>query len=125
MNVTEIGKKSVCIVRFRQPIDADHPGYQQYAKIVGMPKLTPAEWLEAVQPPGPGKYFQVTVDPGKFSSTGNNLRFGETAGDEIVGWQPTVWMDVVEILGEWEDENIPPTLHYRAVPGVTAEVNTR
>lgn len=66
----------------------------------------------------PGKFFQVTVDPGKLSPSGKFIRFGANPGDELVGWQPVEWMVIADILGEWTDDQ-PPQLEYKAQEGVT------
>lgn len=58
-----------------------------------------------------GEYFQVTIDPAKVSPSGEFIRFGDSPGDEIVGWQRGKAISVVEILGKWEG-NAPPTLEY-------------
>lgn len=88
MKISDVKKKSVAIVTF----------------------TTPDQFVYAA----PGKYFQVTIDPGKLSPDGNFIRFGNNGGDELLGWQPSQWIEVCEVLGEWDSEK-PPTLFYRGV----------
>lgn len=57
----------------------------------------------------PAEYFQVTIDPRYVSKSGEFIRFGQTLGDEIVGWQRVQAMTVVEILAEFE-EGQPPAV---------------
>lgn len=57
----------------------------------------------------PGMLFQVTIDPAKISPAGDYIRFGDTPGDEITGWQRCSCMSVVEVLGDWEDGDDTPT----------------
>jgi len=59
----------------------------------------------------PGEYYQVTIDPDKISQSGQFIRFGDTPGDELIGWQRCKALCVIEILGEWDGEN-PPSLRY-------------
>ena len=58
----------------------------------------------------PAEYFQVTIDPNFISPSGEFIRFGNTPGDEIMGWQRAAALTVVEILGEWEDDE--PVFQY-------------
>lgn len=69
----------------------------------------------------PAEYFQVTIDPSKISPSGEFIRFGETTGDEIIGWQRAGALTVVEILGEWDGDE-PPTFHYGTHGKVTMVV---
>lgn len=76
--VTDITKKCTAIVRFG-------------------PSGTAMDGIKS------GEYFQVTIDPTKVSPSGEYIRFGETGGDEIMGWQRAAAISVVEILGDWID----------------------
>ena len=73
----------VCIVRFVAS-EADPLG-------VGMPQRTCI-------------HMQVTVDPAKCSAGGRFIRFGETQGDELMGWQRRDWLVVEEVLGELSED---------------------
>lgn len=59
-----------------------------------------------------GEYFQVTIDPKKISPSGEFIRFGNEPGDEITGWQRCASMCIVEILGAWQEDGLPPLLQY-------------
>lgn len=80
----EITKKSVAIVKFG-------------------PAGFPTDGLR------PAEYFQVTIDPRYVSKSGEYIRFGQTAGDEIMGWQRVAALTVVEVLAEFESDE-PPTI---------------
>ena len=69
----------------------------------------------------PAEYFQVTIDPSQISPSGEFIRFGNTLGDEIIGWQRAAALTVVEILGEWVDEK-PPEFHFGESGKVTMMV---
>jgi hypothetical protein len=69
--VSEITERIIAIVRFGPPTESDG--------------------LRA------GEYFQVCVDPYKFSPCGTFIRFGMYPGDEIVGWQHA---DRLFVVGE-------------------------
>lgn len=64
-----------------------------------------------------GEYYQVTIDPNRVSPSGEFIRFGvhggssDGRGDELCGWQRCEALCVIEILGDWADEE-PPTLKY-------------
>lgn len=58
---SEMTERTLAIVRFGPPCDSDG--------------LRPAE------------YYQVMVDPERFSPCGSFIRFGTYTGDEITGWQ--------------------------------------
>lgn len=73
--VSEIGERIVAIVRFGPPGASDG--------------------LRA------GEYYQVTIDPERFSPCGNFVRFGAYAGDEITGWQNAEAIYVVSVITEW------------------------
>lgn len=79
---TPITRKSVAIVKFG-PAGFDTDG------------LRPAE------------YFQVTIDPRYVSKSGDFIRFGQTAGDEILGWQRVAALTVVEVLAEFDGDEPP------------------
>lgn len=79
---TKITKKSVCIVKFG-PAGFSTDGVR------------------------PAEYFQVTIDPRYVSKSGDYIRFGQTAGDEIIGWQRVGALTVVEVLAEFEDDQPP------------------
>lgn len=53
-----------------------------------------------VVPQNPAVLFQVTIDPSKVSPSKAFIRFGDTAGDEVVGWQRRDYIQVIEVLGE-------------------------
>ena len=60
-----------------------------------------------------GEYYQVTIDPRKISPSGEFIRFGDSPGDEITGWQRCRALSIVEILGDWPMEQVePPKLQY-------------
>lgn len=84
MTAIEITKKSVCIVKFG-PAGFDTDGFR------------------------PAEYFQVTVDPSYVSPSGDYIRFGQNAGDEIQGWQRVKAITVIEVLAEW-DGDVPPQI---------------
>ena len=83
--LTEIKKKSVCIVKFGP--------------------VTPTDGLR------PAEYYQVTVDPDKVSESGKFIRFGMNQGDEIQGWQRAEAITIVEVLAEWNGDE-PPTMYF-------------
>lgn len=50
-------------------------------------------------------HYQVTIDPSKKSPSGQFMRFGTHAMDEVTGWQPLAGMVLVEILSQdWQDD---------------------
>lgn len=53
-------------------------------------------------------YFQVTLDPSMVSPSGEYIRFGLNAGDELVGWQRIAALTVCEILGEYNADGSYP-----------------
>lgn len=58
----------------------------------------------------PATFFQVTIDPAKVSPSGEYIRFGQSEGDEIIGWQKISALTVCEILGQYDEEgNYPPS----------------
>lgn len=60
----------------------------------------------------PGEYYQVTIDPGHISPSGRFIRFGGTPGDEIIGWQRSEALTIVEVLGSWAQDAEAPLLQY-------------
>lgn len=74
------------------------------AKTLAIVKFGPATDIDGMRP---AEYYQVTIDPSQISPTGDFIRFGRNAGDEINGWQRCEAMTVVEVLGDWE-EGLPP-----------------
>jgi hypothetical protein len=68
----------------------------------------------------PGEYYQVTIDPRMISPSGKYIRFGNSPGDEIVGWQRCEAMSIEEILWPWPlDQEEPPQLEYGSQGTVT------
>jgi len=50
-------------------------------------------------------HYQVTIDPDKKSPSGQFIRFGTYAGDELMGWMPLAGLVLVEVLStDWHDE---------------------
>lgn len=47
--------------------------------------------------------YQVTIRGDKLSR-GGLIRFGDTRGDEIMGWQRREWLEVVEVLGGLDED---------------------
>lgn len=80
-------------------------------KIVAIVKFGPAG--SATDGMRPGEYFQVTIDPQCISPSGKFIRFGGSQGDEIVGWQRSEAITIIEVLGSWGiDSDVPPVLKY-------------
>ena len=50
-------------------------------------------------PQMPAVMAQVTVRPDKVSPSGALIRFGDTPGDELIGWMRREYLEVVEVLG--------------------------
>lgn len=71
LKVSEVKERIVAIVRFGPPTETD-----------GLK---------------PGEFFQVTIDPFKFSPDQEYIRFGTYQGDEIMGWQRA---DAMYVLSE-------------------------
>jgi len=47
-------------------------------------------------------HYQVTIDPDKMSPTGQFMRFGTHAADELTGWMPVAGLVLVEVLStDW------------------------
>ena len=55
-----------------------------------------------------GQYYQVAIDPRKMSPSGEMIRFGDSPGDEIVGWQRCRSMTIIEVLAEWPYDQVWP-----------------
>ena len=55
----------------------------------------------------PAEYYQVTIDPKYVSKSGEFIRFGVHEGDEIVGWQRIAALTVLEVLAEFDSEEMP------------------
>jgi hypothetical protein len=66
----------------------------------------------------PGQFFQVTIDPQMCSASGEFIRFGNSPGDELHGWQLATNLVVAEVLGEWDGEQ-PPVMSYGISKGIT------
>lgn len=82
LHITEIKEKIVAIVKFG-------------------PAGFPSDGTKA------GEYFQVTIDPHLISPSGEFIRFGNNNGDEIIGWQRSEAITIVEILGSYGDSDTP------------------
>ena len=82
-NVLENGKDLVCVVRYMA----------EYFVHQGM-VLNP--------PQNPAVLQQVCVKPSKVK--GDLIRFGETPGDEIMGWQ---WIGSLEVVAVLVSERLP------------------
>ena len=52
----------------------------------------------------PGAFYQVTIDPSMVSPDGEFIRFGNTQGDEITGWQRIDNMTICSKLTDGELE---------------------
>ena len=79
-------------------------------KIVAIVKFGPAGF--ATDGTNPGEYYQVTISPEFISPSGEFIRFGQTNGDEITGWQRAEAITIIEILGLWRIEFDEPVLKY-------------
>lgn len=55
-------------------------------------------------PVNPTILFQVTIRSDKCSPSGAFIRFGDTPGDELVGWQRRDLLEVCEVLGEVQED---------------------
>ena len=75
-------ERAVVIVRYRK--QADYHG--------GHPPHNPACLL------------QVSMLTTNISPSGKLIRLGNTKGDEIVGWTPLDYLEVIEILGQLADD---------------------
>lgn len=52
----------------------------------------------------PAEYYQVTLDPRFVSPSGEYIRFGQTKGDELVGWQRVDAITICEVLAQYPEE---------------------
>lgn len=68
-------------------------------KIVAIVKFGPAGFPS--DGTRPAEYYQVTIDPACISPSGEFIRFGQTQGDEILGWQRAAAITIVEVLGSY------------------------
>lgn len=69
-------------------------------------------------PQNPAVLFQATINADKVSPSGDLIRFGQTAGDEVIGWQRRDLLEVVEVIGRlledgktveiWSDDDAQP-----------------
>jgi hypothetical protein len=66
----------------------------------------------------PGEFYQVVIDPKKFSPCGYFIRLGDYDGDELVGWQMAESLFMVSVLGHWPYENDKPHLEYFESPAL-------
>ena len=90
MNVHDIlkdYKKPVVIVHYRP------------AHIVG-----PDVYQGCPPPQNPACNLQITLIQDKLSPSGKLMRLGETPGDEISGWTNLEALEVVEVLGELQED---------------------
>ena len=65
-----------------------------------------------------GQFYQVTVDPSRFSPDGLYIRFGSYPGDEIMGWQKADCIYVLSHLATWPQEDTEPTLTWYESPAL-------
>lgn len=79
-------------------------------------------FLDQIQHVGKGStvYYQVTLDPGMVSPSGDMMRFGHNPGDEIMGWKRIDSIALAEVLAEWT-EDTPPEINLQS-DGVSFEV---
>lgn len=78
-SVADVTERVVAIVKYGPPTDAD--GLR------------------------PGEFYQVTIDPERFSPCGAFIRFGTYRGDELIGWQNANMLYVVSYIAPWTDED--------------------
>lgn len=50
--------------------------------------------------------FQVTIDPSRVSPSGELIRFGDTTGDELIGWMLRANLEIVEELGVLQADGV-------------------
>lgn len=60
--------------------------------------------------------YQVTIDPGRVSPSGDFIRFGMGGdgagqGDEITGWIPTIEVAIQEVIAEWNGHEFVTVQH--------------
>lgn len=53
-------------------------------------------------PQNPCILMQVTLRKDKISPSKRLIRFGETNGDELMGWMRRDYLEIIEILGQTE-----------------------
>lgn len=73
------------------------------SKVRAIVQFGPATDMSGMRP---AEYYQVTIDPNMVSPSGEFIRFGQFAGDELVGWQRVAAMTVSEVLCETNAEPI-------------------
>lgn len=62
-------------------------------------------------------YYRVTLDPINLSPSQEFIRFGDTHGDELMGFRPTEDIVVEEVIGEYESQ--PPRIVHQGGPQIT------
>lgn len=87
----------------------------QTDKVVAIVRYGPPSEVDGMRP---GEYFQVTLDPHRFSANKEFIRLGLYPGDELVGWQRAKSLVVVDILGAWEGDN-PPIMSWTSSGAIT------
>lgn len=55
-------------------------------------------------------YYRVTIDPTNLTPSGAFIRFGDTAGDELMGFRPIEDVLIEEVIGEYDSE-VPKLAH--------------
>jgi len=92
--VADIAERVVAIVKFGPPLNSD-----------GM---------------RPGEFYQVTIDPERFSPCGEFIRVGLYPGDELVGWQRASSLYALSVLAPWPKEVESLELPWFASPALEA-----
>ena len=75
---------------------------RQHLKDYEQPTVVIVRYSDSIKPfppQNPAVLLQVAVKPDNRSPSGKLIRFGNTPGDEIVGWTPIDYLEVVEVLG--------------------------
>lgn len=94
----------VVIVRFvREMLVMALPAGDYKRLVPRFAELDETAQMQGFQPVMPIEreiYFQVTLRADKFTSDGAWVRLGDTAGDEITGWQLARTLFVAKVLGE-------------------------
>lgn len=90
MNLTQ---KIVAIVVFKQQREEVErfQALKDSGAMVPMPRLV---------------FYQVTLDPGQISPSGDFIRLGDNQGDEIMGWQPVESLEIIETLARYEGDTL-------------------
>ena len=88
------GMNMVCVVRYRVPAHRVAEG--------DVVRLEGFDYGGGGAPANPAVLLQVCVKPGKVF--GDLIRFGESPGDEISGWQWIDAFEVVAVLGELQGD---------------------